>query len=119
MNTALEWLAGNWELMCICFGVLVNAVGLLYNVTRYVRAGGLRRAQGWQELLAAARKYEAEAEGLAGLDGPAKLEYVLERLREYTALMGIAYEREELAQMVDKDIAFVNELSAIKSERLE
>ncbi len=119
MNTVLEWLAGNWELICICFGVLVNAVGLVYNVTRYVRAGGLRRAQGWQELIAAARKYESEAEGIGGLDGAAKLEYVLLKLREYTELLGYEYDREALTEMVEKDIAFANELNAIKSERLE
>ncbi len=119
MSTVLEWLGENWELICICFGILINAAGLAYNVTRYVRAGGLRRAEGWQELLAAARKYECEAEGVAGLDGAAKLEYVLSRLREYTALLGFEYDREALTELVEKDVGFANELNAIKSERLE
>lgn len=119
MSAVLQWFAGNWELICIFFGIAVNAAGLVYNVTRYVRAGGLRRAEGWQELLAATRKYECEAEGIEGLDGAQKLEYVLCRMREYTALLGYEYEREMLEDLVEKDISFANELNAIKSERLE
>ena len=119
MNVGLNWIGENWGLICICFGILINAVGLVYNVTRYVRAGGLRRAEGWQELLAAARKYECEAESIAGLDGAAKLEYVLSGLQEYTALLGFEYDREMLAGMVEKDIDFVNEMNDIKSERPE
>ena len=109
----------NWELVCICFGLFVNALGLLYNVIRYVRAGGLRRAGDWQELLVVLRKYECEAEGAAGLDGAAKLEYVLGKMREYTEALGEEYDRETLVAMVSKDVAFANEMNAIKSERLE
>ena len=119
MNAALNWLGENWGLICICFGILINAVGLVYNMTRYVRAGGLRRAEGWQELLAAARKYECEAEGMQGLDGAGKLEYVLSNLQEYTALLGFACERETLVSVVENDIAFFNEMKDIKSERPE
>ena len=119
MTAVLEWIGDNWGLICICFGILVNAAGLVYNITRYVRAGGLRRAEGWQELLAAARRYECEAEGIADFDGAEKLEYVLSRLREYTALLGFEYDRDMLESMVEKDIGFANELNAIKSERLE
>ncbi len=119
MNAVLNWLGGNWELICICFGILINTVGVVYNVTRYVRAGGLRRAEGWQELLAAVRRYECEAEGTEGLDGAAKLEYVLERMQEYTALLGFEYDREMLTEVVEKDITFANELRDIKSGRLE
>ena len=119
MNAIGNWLSQNWGLICICFGILINAAGLAYNVTRYVRAGGLRRAEGWQELLAAVHKYECEAEGMEGMDGAAKLEYVLSRLREYTALLGFEYDREMLVDVVEKDIAFVNEMKDIKSERLE
>ena len=119
MSAVLQWLAENWELLCIFFGIAVNAVGLAYNVTRYVRAGGLRRAEGWQELLAATRKYECEAEGIEGLDGAEKLEYVLGKMREYTALLGFEYSRETLCDVIAKDIGFANEINAIKSERLE
>ena len=119
MSAMVQWLAENWELLCIFFGIAVNAVGLAYNVTRYVRAGGLRRAEGWQELLAAARKYECEAEGIEGFDGAQKLEYVLSKMREYTALLGFEYDRDMLESVVAKDICFANELNAIKSERLE
>ncbi len=109
----------NWELICICFGLFVNALGLLYNVIRYVRAGGLRRAGEWQEMLATLRRYECEAEGINGLDGVGKLEYVLGKMREYSDTMGQAYDREMLTAVVAKDIGFANELNAIKSERLE
>lgn len=109
----------NWELICIYFGLFVNALGLLYNVLRYVRAGGLRHAGEWQELLCVLRKYECEAEGIAGLDGAAKLEYVLEKMREHTEALGEEYDREMLTAAVAKDVAFANELNAIKSERLE
>ena len=119
MNAVAKWLGENWGLICICFGILINAVGLVYNVTRYVRAGGLRRAEGWQELLAAVRKYECEAEGIKGLDGAAKLEYVLGNLREYTALLGYEYDEKMLTDVVEGDIGFANEINAIKRERLQ
>ena len=109
----------NWELVCIYFGLFVNAIGLLYNVIRYVRAGGLRHAGEWQELLGVLHKYECEAEGTQGLDGTAKLEYVLGKMREYTEALGEEYDREMLTAAISKDIAFANEMNAIKSERLE
>lgn len=109
----------NWELICICFGLLVNALGLVYNVVRYVRAGGLRRAGDWQEMLIALRRYECEAEGIEGLDGAAKLEYVLTKMREHTDALGETYDREMLMSAVKRDIGFANEINAIKSERLE
>ena len=115
----MSWIAGNWELICICFGLFVNAVGLLYNIIRYVRAGGLRRAGDWQELLDTLRRYECEAESVAGLNGTGKLEYVLGKMREYTDALGEEYDREMLAATVARDIGFVNEMNAIKSERLE
>ena len=111
----MEWLGENWELICICFGILINALGVVYNVYRYVRAGGLRRAEGWQELLDMSRKYACEAEGQAGLSGSQKLEYVLTRLREYTDLMGVEYDTEALTSLVNGEIGFANELNAIKS----
>ena len=119
MNSFFSWIGTNWGVLCVFFGILINAAGLVYNVTRFVRAGGLRRAEGWQELLAAVRKYECEAEAMEGLDGAGKLEYVLSGLREYTALLGYEYDREMLEDVVEKDIAFANELGDIKSGRLE
>ena len=109
----------NWELICICFGLFVNAIGLLYNVIRYVRAGGLRHAGEWEEMLAALRRYECEAERLGALDGAGKMEYVLAKMRDYTEALGESYDREAFGEMVEKDIAFANEINAIKSERLE
>ena len=112
-------LSETWELICICFGLFVNAVGLLYNVIRCVRAGGLHRVAEWEEMLAVLRRYECEAERLGILDGEGKLEYVLAKMRDYTEALGEKYEREAFAQAVEKDIAFANEMNAIKSERLE
>ena len=115
----MDVIAENWELICICFGLFVNVIGLLYNIIRYVRAGGLRHAGEWQELLAVLRKYECEAEGIAGLDGAEKLEYVLCKMREYSETVGQKYDREALAEAVERDIGFFNEMNDIKSERLE
>lgn len=115
----MDLIQENWELVCICFGIFVNAVGLLYNVIRCVRAGGLRHTGEWKELLAVLRKYECEAQGMTELDGAGKLEYVLARMREYSESIGLAFDREMLEEAVEKDIAFVNEMSDIKSERLE
>ncbi len=115
----MEWFAENWELICICFGILINALGVIYNVYRYVRAGGLRRTEGWQELLDMSRKYACEAEGQEGLSGAQKLEYVLTRLREYTDLMGFEYDSGALSALVSGEIGFANELNAIKSRTEE
>lgn len=115
----MRWISENWELICICFGLFVNLLGLLYNIIRYVRAGGLRRAGEWQELQSVLRRYECEAEGMEGLDGVEKLEYVLCKMREYSETLGLGFDREMLNGMVEKDIGFVNEMNAIKSERLE
>ena len=115
----LDWFCENWELICIFFGVAVNAFGLVYNVIRYIRAGGLQHADALRELALAARKYECEAEAAGGLSGAEKLEYVLSRMREHSELLGYRYDREMLSEMVEKDIDFANEMNAIKSERLE
>ena len=115
----MKLISENWELVCICFGLFVNALGLLYNIFRYVRAGGLRRAGDWQELLVVLRRYECEAERVVGLDGMGKLEYVLSKMREYTDAVGEKYDRELLNAIVTRDIAFVNEMNDVKSERLE
>ena len=119
MVDQLELMKENWELICICFGIFVNAIGLLYNVIRYVRAGGLRHTGEWKELLCVLRKYECEAEGITGLDGAGKLEYVLAKMREYSESIGLEYDRETLEETVARDITFVNEMNDIKSERLE
>ena len=115
----MDMIGENWELICIGFGLLVNAVGLLYNVIRFFRRGGLRRVSEWQELLNVLHGYECEAEGIVGLDGVGKLEYVLSKMREYTEIAGLLYDREMLEEAVARDIGFANELSSIKSERLE
>ena len=40
-----EWIGANWELVGICFGILVNALGLAYNVYKLCRSGKLKALQ--------------------------------------------------------------------------
>lgn len=109
----------NWELICICLGIAVNALGLVCNIVKYVRSGGKLHAQQLSCLLEAARTYECEAELIEGADGAEKLEYVLSRMRQYTAEMGYVYDEAALIRAVEADIAFSKRVNATKSEWLE
>ena len=115
----LQWFSENRELVLICLGLCVNAAGLLYNVIKYLRAGGLKNAKGLLALRDAARRFECEAENTAGLTGAQKLALVLSRLREFCAQMGYRYDAEQLTAAVEEDIAFSREVNATKSEELE
>jgi hypothetical protein len=114
-----QWLSENWELVCIAFGVFVNALGLAYNVIKYLRHGGARRAEHTLALLQRARELECEAEALAGASGAEKLEYVLAGLRDLAKELGEDPDRAELSRMVEEDIAFSKRVNADKSEVLE
>lgn len=114
-----EWLGGNWELVCILFGIFVNALGLAYNVVKYLRSGGFRRAEQRLAILEAARQYECEAEAMENYTGAEKLQYVLSRLRSFTAEMNVAFDEGELTSLVEADIAFSKRVNADKSEALE
>ena len=61
MNILL-WLNENWELICICFGILVNAAGVASNIYKLCRSGHAKGAARWLTILEAARQYEVEAE---------------------------------------------------------
>ena len=111
----LQWIGQNWELICICFGIAVNALGLGYNVYKFWRSGTLHTAQKWLLVLEAAREYELEAERYTGYSAAEKLQYVLSRLRIFTSEMGVTYDEEKLTEQIRADIAFSKEVNATKS----
>lgn len=115
----LEWLAQNWEIVCVCFGLVVNALALTMNIRKYLHIGGACTTQGMLAILEAARRFECEAELMTGYSGAEKLQYVLSRLRVFTADMGYPYDEEALRSTVEADIAFSKAVNADKSERLE
>ena len=114
-----DWIFENWGLLCIWFGILANAAGLIYSVCKLLRRGGLRRLEEWIALREAARRFECEAEAFTAFTGAEKLQYVLYRLREYMTERGVSFEESELIAAVEADIAFSNEVNAMKSETLE
>ena len=115
----LQWLSENKELICICLGIAINAVGLVYSIYKYLRAKGVQGAAALlPELYLAARRLECEAEHTS-LTGEEKLLYALERLRALCAEQGVKRSDEELIAIVEADIAFSKEVNATKSEVLE
>ena len=107
-----EAILSNWELICVACGIVVNLAALVYNFVRFFRSDRSQNALAWLELLGAARKFEQEAEGYATYNAAQKLEYVLERLREFSEEKGIAFERERLIEQINADIAFSKEVNA-------
>lgn len=118
MNVLL-WLNQNWELICICFGILVNAAGLAYNIYKLCRGGHAKSAACWITILEAARTYEIEAEQFQDYTATEKLQYVLSRLRTLTAELGMPFDEARLTAQIEADIAFSKEVGGTKSERLE
>jgi hypothetical protein len=118
MNVLL-WLNQNWELICICFGILVNAVGVAYNIYKLCRGTHAKSAARWLTILEATRQYEIEAEQFQDYTAAEKLQYVLSRLRTLTAELGIPFDEARLTAQIEADIAFSKEVNATKSERLE
>ena len=118
MNVFL-WLEQNWEVICIAFGVLVNALGLAYNVYRLCRSGQGKRAQDWLAVLDTARALEIEAEACTAFTAAEKLQYVLSGLNAFMAQRGCSFDEESLVARVEEDIAFSKQVNAHKSERLE
>ena len=115
----LVWLEQNWEVIGIAFGVLVNAIGLAYNICKFCRSGHSKSAADWLKILEAAREYEVEAEHFAEYSAAEKLQYVLSRLRIFTAELGCTFDEERLIAQIEADIAFTKEVNGKKSERLE
>lgn len=106
-------------MICIAFGVLVNALGLAYNIYKLCRSGRGQRAEDWIAVLEAAREFEQEAESLTACTAAEKLQYVLGRLNEFMAERGCTFEEEALVAQIEADITFSKEVNARKSERLE
>ena len=115
----LKWLSLHWELIFICFGILVNLAGVVYNILKFCRAGHNKSAAMWLCVLEAAREYEKEAEAFTHYTAAEKLQYVLSRLRIFTAELGLAFDEERLIAQIEADIAFSKAVNAHKSERLE
>ena len=114
-----EWIGANWELVGICFGILVNALGLAYNVYKLCRSGKVKALQHAVVLAEAAREYEQEAEQFEGYGAAEKLHYVLSRLQTLSAELGCQYDEEKMIRMVESDIAFTKCVNAKQGDRLE
>ena len=118
--TMLEWIATNWEIVGICFGILVNAAGLAYNIYKFCRVGKLRALQNMNALFEAAREYELQAEQFEGYTSAEKLNYVLSRLRVLASELGCAFDEAEMVARVESDIAYTKGInSKVKGEALE
>ena len=117
--TVMLWLEENWEMICIWFGILVNLLGVGYNVFKLCRTKHAGGAADWIAILEAAREFEQEAETFADYSATEKLQYVLSRLRIFTAELGLAFDEERLIAQIEADIAFSKAVNAHKSERLE
>ena len=118
MNVML-WIEDNWEMICICFGIFVNLLGLGYNVFKIWRSGHVKSVADWLAVMEAAREFEQEAETFSCYSAAEKLQYVLSRLRVFTAEIGCEFDEERLIAQIEADIAFSKAVNARKSERLE
>ena len=116
----LEWIAANWELVGICFGILVNVAGLAYNIYKFCCTGRLKALQNMSALFEAAREYELQAEQFEGYTSAEKLNYVLSRLRVLAADLGCEFNEEELIARIESDIAYSKGVNSTRrSDTLE
>lgn len=115
----VQWIRANWDLILVLFGVAVNALGLVYNVCKLCRTGKAKNAVNWIKILEAARQYEVEAERFGDYSSEEKLQYVLSRLRVFTAELGCTFDEAALTAEIEADIAFSKAVNADKSDRLE
>ena len=115
-----EWISQNWELAGVCFGILVNAAALAYNVYKFFCTGKLKRVQNIAALFEAAREYELQAEQFAEYSSAEKLNYVLSRLRVLSTELGCEFNEEELVARIESDIAYSKGINARdRSDSLE
>ncbi|MBR6728274.1 MAG: hypothetical protein IKM08_08795 [Clostridia bacterium] len=114
-----QWIRENWDLILVVFGIAVNVLGLVYNIYKLCRAGKAKSAANWMRITEAARQYEIEAEGFPSYTSAEKLQYVLSRLRIFTAELGCDFDEAALTERIEADIAFSKEVNADKSERLD
>lgn len=116
----MEWISQNWELVGICFGILVNALVLVYNVYKFCRTGKLKGLQNMTALFEAAREYELQAEQFPDYSSAEKLNYVLSRLRVLASDLGCEFCEEELIARIESDIAYSKGVNAgVRSDSLE
>ena len=115
----LKWLTVNWELIFICFGILVNLAGVVYNICKFCRTGNNKSAAMWLCVLEAAREYEKEAESFPHYTAAEKLQYVLSRLRVFTAELGVSFDEDKLIEQINADIAFTKAVNAGSGDELE
>jgi hypothetical protein len=115
----LPWIREYWDMILVVFGIIVNALGLAYNVYKLCRAGKAGSAANRIRIMEAARRYEIEAEAFSSYTSAEKLQYVLSRLRVFTAELGCAFDEAALIEGIEADIAFSKAVNAEKSERLE
>lgn len=113
----LQWIDENWELICICVGLLFNLIGLIYNILRARRCGALTNAADWLAILEAARQYEKEAERFTEYSGAEKLQYVLSRLRVFAADLGCYFDEEAVIDQIETDIAFSKEVNGREADK--
>ncbi len=114
-----DFIVGNWELVGIIFGILVNAAALIYNVYKFCRIGRVHALENMQVMLEAAREYEVEAERFEGYTSAEKLNYVLSRLRTLAAELGCPFREEEMTRRIEADIAYSKSVNAPPSDKLE
>ena len=119
MTELLQWICANREMLCLLFGILLNAAGLCYHALRLVCKCRPARAAKLLALRDAARAFEREAEEAGGLSGAEKLEYVLTRLRQLAAEMRYAIGDDALRAAVEEDIALSKTVNARAEEYLE
>lgn len=114
-----EFIAANWELVGIAFGILVNIAGLAYNIYKLCSTGKLRAMESMSALFEAARGYEIEAERFKDYTSAEKLNYVLSRLRTLAAELGCPFDEEEMVAHIEADIAYSKSVNAARSDTLE
>ena len=118
--TMFEWIAANWEFVGICFGILVNAAGLTYNIYKFCRVGKIKALENMNALFDAAREYELQAEQFEGYTSLEKLNYVLSRLRVLATELGCAFDEQSMIARIEADIAYSKAVNAVrKGEALE
>ncbi|MBQ8351602.1 MAG: hypothetical protein IJW51_04900 [Clostridia bacterium] len=118
--TVIEWILANWEIVGICFGILVNAVALVYSICRYLRMGKVKAMQNMKALVEAAREYELQAEQFGDYSSVEKLNYVLTRLRVLACELGCEFDEEAMVAQIESDIAYSKGVNASdRGEALE
>ena len=114
-----DFIVGNWELVGIVFGILVNAAALVYNIYKFCRVGRVHTLENMRVMLEAAWEYEMEAERFEGYTSAEKLNYVLSRLRTLAAELGCPFREEEMVAQIEAEIAYSKGVNARPSDKLE